>query len=197
MTVTLTVDAITLAKGAHDSCEDGTCLFEAYNLLVRHVMTDACPPGVSPVLHSYGMALNDCFGDGKRQQLKRFLPQPDGSDILAGTADDGLDEQRGYLALDWLIRTYTPAWLDLAGLTAEAAELRALRRIVDVAAAQSAGPVVRSAREKACRAAGAAGATAGAAWATVRERLALTVDWLQDSAIDLFDRLIDPRKDAA
>ena len=77
-----------------------------------------------------------------RQELKRFLPQPGQPSPLAGTRDDGLDETRGYLALDWLVRTHTPAWLDLAGLGAEARSLRDLSRIVDMAAAQTAGPVV-------------------------------------------------------
>jgi hypothetical protein len=27
---------------------------------------------------------------------------------LVGTADDGLDQHRSYLAMDWLIRVYTP-----------------------------------------------------------------------------------------
>ena len=59
---------------------------------------------------------------------------------MVGTAGDGKDQARSYLALDWLIRTYTPAWLELAGLTAEAQELRDLRRIVDMVAAEAAGP---------------------------------------------------------
>ena len=76
---------------------------------------------MSPVLRAYGISLNDQWDDEKRQELKRFIP------VLPGTAGDGQDEARSYLALDWLIRTHTPAWLDLAGLTAEAQELRDLR----------------------------------------------------------------------
>ncbi len=87
--------------------------------------------------------------------LKPLIP------AMVGTRDDGLDEARGYLALDWLVRTYTPTWLDLAGLSAEAQELRGLRRIVDLAAAQEAGPVVRNAQTKA---AAARAAAVAAAW---------------------------------
>ena len=50
---------ITLAKGAHDdTCDDPQrCLFEWYNFLTRAKHTDACPPGVSPILHRFGMQL--------------------------------------------------------------------------------------------------------------------------------------------
>ena len=160
----MTSETITLYKGNHTSeeCADGKrCLFEWFNWLIRQRNTDACPPGVSPVLHTFGMRLNDALPDGKRQEL--IFALPNGTSPLAGTADDGLDEARSYMALDWLIRTYTPAWLDLAGLTAEAAGLRELRRIVDLVAAQSAGPAVRQARENAAAARAAAGAAAGAA----------------------------------
>jgi hypothetical protein len=160
-------NTITLAKGNHDAaeCADGQrCLFEWYNWLTRQQDTDACPPGVSPVLHIYGMRLNDALPDDRRQDLKRYLPN--GTSPLAGTADDGLDAPRSYMTLDWLIRTYTPAWLDLAGLGEEATALRDLRRIADLVAAQSAGPVVLQASEKAAAARDAARDAAwDAAWA--------------------------------
>ena len=195
-------DQIVLAKGSHDgNCDNPECLFEWYSWLDRHVHTDECPPDVSKVLHTFGMRLNDALPDDRRQELKRFLPLPGERSPLAGTRDDGQDETRGFMALDWLIRTYTPAWLDLAGLTAEAAALRDLRRIVDLVAAQTAGPVVRQARERAAAARDAAwdaawdaaGAAAGdAAWDAARARLQPTVDLLQASAIDLYDRMIRP-----
>ena len=176
---------LVLAKGSHDSCEDGVCLYEAYNVLARAKHTDDCPDDVSRVLHTYGMRLNDALGDDKRQLLKKYLPDAQGVSLLSGTRDDGLDETRSYMALDWLIRTYTPAWLDLAGLSAEAQKLRELRRIVDLVAAQQAGPVVREASERAYAAWAAAGAAA-------RARLQPTVDTLQDSAITLFEQMIRP-----
>ena len=107
MTTDLT--AITLAKGDHDGdCDNPErCLFEWYNWLTRQQHTDSCPPGVSPVLCAYGVRLNDCLPDDRRQELRRFLPN--GDDRLAGTAGDGKDETRSLIALDWLIRTYLPA----------------------------------------------------------------------------------------
>jgi hypothetical protein len=166
------ITTITLARGSHEppqeDCDNPQrCLFEAYNWLTRHAHTDSRPPGVSPVLHQFGMSLNDILPDDRRQELKRFLPN--GHDRLAGTESDGKDETRGYIALDWLIRTWTPAWLDLGGLGEEAAALRDLRRIADLAAAGVAGPIVRNASTKAAAAGDAAwtaawNAAGAAAW---------------------------------
>ena len=159
---------ITLASGSHpapapDCANPQRCLFEAYNWLDRREHTDACPRGVSPVLHAYGMRLNDALPDDRRQELRRYLPN--GTSPLAGTAKDGKDTTRGYIALDWLIRISTPAWLDLAGLTADAAALRDLRRVDGSAAVKAAGPVVRDARGHAAAAAAAAAADAADAYA--------------------------------
>jgi hypothetical protein len=197
---------ITLYKGSHpappEDCDNPQrCLFEAYNWIVRAQHTDSRPPGVSPVLHQFGMQLNDALPDDRRQELVRFLPN--GADRLAGTEGDGLDETRGYMALDWLIRTYTPAWLDLASLSAEAAALRDFRRIADFVAAQSVRPHVMAGRDKAAAAWDAAGAAArdaagaaarAAAWdaagAAAWDAVAPTVASLQDSAIALYDQMI-------
>lgn len=206
----LDLDKLQLAEGSHDNgpppsdpnCQ--MCLFEAYNLLTvgpvdttDSGLTDDRPTDVSEVLHAFGIRLNDSLPDHRRQELKRFLPDTSGRSLLSDTAGDGLDETRSYMALDWLIRTYTPAWLDLAGLTAEAQSLRGLRRIVDLVAAQAAGLVVRDARDKARAAVDAARATAvatavAAARAAAGAALAPTVGELQTSAIALYAAMIRP-----
>ncbi|MFC3504840.1 hypothetical protein ACFOOK_28265 [Micromonospora krabiensis] len=140
--IIIDLTSIVLDRGAHDDREDGLCVMEAVAYFAGEEHTDA-PKCVSPVLTTFGQRLNDVLPHDKRQQLVPLIPQ------LPGTRGDGLDEQRGYLALDWLVRTYTPAWLDLAGLTAEAQALRDLRRIVDLAAAEAAGPVVKAGAAKA------------------------------------------------
>ena len=152
----INLDTLVLKKGSHRRADDGLCLLEAAAFLAGEDHSDE-PQCVSRVLGTFGRDLNDVLDDTKRQQLKSVLP------ALLGTAGDGLDETRSYMALDWLIRTYTPAWLDLAGLSVEATALRDLRRIVDLAAAQAAGPVVRAGSEKAAAAGAAARAAARAA----------------------------------
>jgi hypothetical protein len=234
------LDTLHLDKGNHNNFEEGHCAMEVVAWLAGEGITDA-PVCASPVLRVFTVDLNDRWPDRQRQKLRPYLPR------MVGTAGDGQDEARSYLALDWLIRTFTPAWLDLAGLTAEAAELRALRRIVDPASAEAAGPVVvaawaaaRAARDAAGAAAraardaagdaaraaawdarvaawDAAGAAwdarvaawdaAGAAWdaagaaagdaaraaRAARAALQPTVETLQESALELLDRMINPK----
>ncbi len=150
---------ISLDKGSHNDFEGGHCAMEVVSWLAGLGFTDA-PDCASRVLRSYTIGLNDQWQQEDRQNLVPFLPR------MVGTANDGKDEARSYLALDWLIRIYTPAFLDLANLSAEAQALRDLRRIVDMATAEAAGPVVRAGREKARAARDAAGdAARAAAWA--------------------------------
>ena len=134
------LDELTLDDGAHHDATPGQwCLMEATAYLAGEPWSDH-PACVSPVLGAYGRGLNDAWDDVQRQKLVPFIPR------LLGTADDGQDEARSYLALDWLLRTYTPAWLDLAGHMAEAAALREHRRIVDMAAVRSIEPAVQAAQ---------------------------------------------------
>jgi hypothetical protein len=176
---------ITLDRGAHNDFESGHCALEVVSWLAGQGFTDA-PECASPVLRSFTISLNDGWADAQRQKLIPFLPR------MVGTAGDGQDEARSYLALDWLIRTYTPAWLDLAGLSEEARALRDLRRIVDLAAAQAAGPVVREAQTKASAAWDAARDAAwDAAWDAARDA-AMDAAW--DAAMDA---AMDAARDAA
>ena len=187
----LTSGRVTLDAGSHPDFETGHCAMEVVSWLAGLGHTDA-PVCASPVLRSFTISLNDQWDRVQRQKLVPFLPR------MVGTAGDGQDEARSYLALDWLIRTYTPAWLDIAGLTVEAGELRSLRRIVDISTAKAAGPVVRAAQAKAATAWAGAGAVAGdaagdAARAAAWDALRPTVETLQASALDLLDRMIDPK----
>ena len=180
--MTIDLDTLTLAHGAHETRDDGLCLLEAVAWWAGKDHTDQ-PPCVSPVLGAYGRSLNDLLPETPRQLLKPYIP------LLPGTAGDGKDETRGHIALDWLIRTWIPAWLDLAGLGEEASSLRDFRRIADLAAAQAVRPHVLAGRDNAARAAARA-----AAWAAARDaawaKLAPTVEQLQQSAISLYGALI-------
>jgi hypothetical protein len=194
------LDGLTLAQGGHESPDDGMCLMEAvaYVRGIGHTDHPAC---VAPVLGAFGRNLNDVLPDDLRQKLIPLIPD------LPGTAGDGYDEERGYMALDWLIRTWLPAWLDLSPACSEdAAKVRELGRIVDFASAERAGPIVRQAHwtasaawDAAWDAAGAAArvaagaaarvAAGAAARAAAGAALAPTVAALQESAIDLYARM--------
>jgi hypothetical protein len=82
------------------------------------------PVCVSPVLRAFSTALNDSLDDEPRQRLRPYLTR------TIGTADDGLDEARSWMAMDWLIRTYTRTWLSVAHLLGAARRLSDLPPVV-------------------------------------------------------------------
>src|SRR5271166_4080400 len=159
---------LTLAKGLHMTREQGVCLMEAVAWWAGKDHTDH-PPCVANVLGDYGRSLNDLLPDDRRQLLKPYIP------LLPGTAGDGRDETRSYIALDWLVRTWTPAFLELAGI--DAADLRAHGKVDSLDAAGSIGRLVRAARDKAAAARVAAGVAAGAAADEAADEAAGAAAW--------------------
>jgi hypothetical protein len=152
-----------LSQGAHSANSGKRCAMEWVSYIAGEQHTDQ-PVCVDLPLRSFCIGFNDALGDEDRQKLRPYLAR------CIGTARDGRTSERGYLCLDWIVRTYTPTWLELAGLTEDAARLRALAPIIDMAAAKAAGPVVRAARTKAAAAWDAAG---DAAWDAARAAAAL------------------------
>jgi hypothetical protein len=108
-----------LAYGTHSTPEEGRCAMEWVSYLAGEPHGDR-PACVSPVLRAFCTALNDGLDHAPRQRLRLYLAR------TIGTAGDGLDEPRAWEAMDWLIRTYTPAWLLLAGQSSAADGLRSL-----------------------------------------------------------------------
>ncbi|MFF0250640.1 hypothetical protein [Streptosporangium sandarakinum] len=129
--------AVTLTPGDHSTREDGVCLLEAAAWIAGEPHSDE-PRCVSPVLTTYGRQLNDALPDDKRQLLRPLIP------LMIGTAGDGRDEARSYLALDWLIRTYTAEWLSVAGFAPQAAALRGMSEIRSVETVRTAAPVIQA-----------------------------------------------------
>jgi len=206
--VTIDLDALVLAKGSHDDREQGVCLMEAVAWFAGQEHTDH-PPCVSPVLAAFGRSWNDALPDDQRHILKPFIP------LLPGTAGDGHELARSYLAVDWLAREHAPAFLALTpALIPHADALRALSPLRDARAVQAAKPALAAAQDAARDAARAAAwAAAGdAAWAAARDTardtardaawdaardaardaLAPTAAALQDSAIGLYRAMISP-----
>jgi hypothetical protein len=175
----------TLGWGTHASPDEGRCAMEWVSHLAGEAHSDH-PRCVSPVLRAFCTTLNDSLEDEPRQRLRPYLAR------TIGTSDDGLDEARSWLAMDWLIRTYTPTWLSVAHLPMAAGRLSELppvlsssdlplalealnlaRRESRAAWSSALGPVRAAARNpwSAGRAAArqAAWASAGAAaWAAAR-----------------------------
>jgi hypothetical protein len=142
----------TLAYGTHATPDAGRCAMEWVSHLAGEPHCDA-PRCVSPVLRALCIALNDGLADRPRQRLRPYLTR------TIGTAGDGLDTARGWIAMDWLVRTYTVRWLELGGLAAEAAALAGLPPLLDAGALPASLAVLGDAG-RAARAARLAASTA-------------------------------------
>jgi hypothetical protein len=131
-----------LAYGTHASAQDGRCAMEWVSYLAGEPHSDQ-PICVSPALRATCIALNDGLDQAPRQRLRPYLPR------TIGTADDGLDTQRGWMAMDWLARVYTPAWLHLAGLTEHADRLHDAVAVTGPGSLQRALELLEAARREA------------------------------------------------
>ena len=136
-----------LAYGAHASPDDGRCAMEWVSYLAGEPHSDQ-PRCVSPVMRAFCIALNDGLEESPRQRLRPYLAR------TIGTAGDGIDATRAWLALDWLIRTHTPTWLAAAGLHDGAGWLRSLARFDTAAQLPEALAVLERARADATDASG-------------------------------------------
>lgn len=114
-----------VAYGTHAEPHNGRCAMEWVSYLANEAHSDE-PACVSPALRAFCIALNDGLEHRPRQRLRPYLAR------TIGTAGDGLDEQRAWMAMDWLIRTHAPTWLSLAGLPDAADRLRMLSAVVAV-----------------------------------------------------------------
>ncbi|MCX5231446.1 hypothetical protein [Streptomyces sp. NBC_00233] len=137
---------MTLGRGLHGSREVSFTEAVARFADEPHTAEPVC---MSPVLAEYGRWLSYELPDEARQSLIPLIP------LMPGTAADGLDEARKFLALDWLVRVYAPMWLDLAHplsdaeLSESAAELRSLQSITRSLDFRVTGPVLDTARGRA------------------------------------------------
>jgi hypothetical protein len=151
-----------LKSGGHKGPDNGACVMEAVAYIAGEKWSDH-PQCVSPVIGAFLRNWNDSLpSDADRDRLlKPLIPK-----IINTRADDATEERRSYLALDWMIRTYLPAWLRFAKLEDEADKVAALAPIADMETATAAAPVVQAANTKAAAARDAARDAAwDAAWA--------------------------------
>jgi hypothetical protein len=155
-----------LKNGCHSGPTEGACVMEAVAYIAGEKWSDH-PECVSPVIGVFLRSWNDGMPtDADRDRLlKPLIPK-----IINTRSTPAVEEQRSYLALDWMTRTFLPTWLRLAKINDHADKVEALAPIVDMETATAAGPIVRAANEAASKAWDAAGAAArdaagAAAWA--------------------------------
>jgi hypothetical protein len=125
MAARIDIDTIFLGEGAHESFEHGVCALELSSYLAGEKFSDH-PKCVSPVIATYIRELNDSWNDETRQLLKPYIVK-----ILNTAGADSIELRRSQLAIDWIVRTYAPAWLELAGLSKEAQALRDLPELIE------------------------------------------------------------------
>lgn len=182
------LNTLQLLNGGHKTPEDGMCAMEAVAWLAGEEHSDR-PACACPVLSAFLRSWNDRVKDtGERTALLRPLL----TKLVGSKSSAAVAEKRSYLALDWLIRTSTPAWLDLRDdLNIHASSLRGLSPIVDLDSARKAGEQARRARSAADAAASAAYAAYTAAYAYGQgSEITRVKREMQISALDLFERML-------
>jgi hypothetical protein len=120
---------INLGSGSHDAPDKGACVMEAVAYVYGKDWTDH-PPCVCPIIGQFLRSWNDSLtcDDDRNRLLKPLVLK------VAGTkSTKEVQERRGWMCMDWLIRTYSPAWLDLVpSLKVHAEALRRAPEIVDM-----------------------------------------------------------------
>ena len=193
--------ALHLDAGSHGSLDKGLCVMEAVSYVSGEPWSDH-PKCACPVIAAFMRSWNDSLpNDVERDRLLKPLIH----DLVDSKSTPRVEERRSYLALDWLVRVFTPKWLDMMPALAEHAKaLRDLEEIADMAGAAAAGKIVNAASAAAWDAASAAARAAAraaawdaaraAAWdaasAAARAAFKPTTEWLQASAIDLVHRML-------
>ncbi|WP_232490660.1 hypothetical protein [Burkholderia ubonensis] len=160
------LDTISLNHGGHESPEQGHCLLEVVSMFAGEDFGDS-PACVDPILAQFGRSWNDGMrSDEERAQLKVYVTR-----LLGTNKGAELSQKRGWMAMDWIVRTYAAAWIALnPGLAHHAEALKALPPITCVADLQAAQPKLDAARKDAAAARDAAWAAArDAAWAAARD----------------------------
>jgi hypothetical protein len=134
-------NGIELSSGAHSRREQGVCAMEAAAWLAGEKHTDS-PTCVCPVIAAFVRSWNDALPDADRNRLlKPLIPR-----LLNTRSTKKVEERRGWLAMDWLIREFAPEWLALVhDLAPHAAALRELPEIANGEAVAVAKPKLSAA----------------------------------------------------
>ena len=149
MTTNTLPENFTLAHGGHKPPNGHfeACLLEAVAYVAGEPWSDH-PECVCPVLAEFGRSWNDALSDEDRQILLPYIPR-----LIGTRSTPEVETKRAWMATDWLVREFTPAWLRLAGLTEHAHTLEKLAALTDSASARDAQPSVDAARAAAWAAA--------------------------------------------
>ena len=162
-------EGFVLEHGIHPTFESGACALELVAWMACEPHSDH-PACVCPVIAAFVRSWNDGMDDRDRNRLLvPILPR-----LIGTSAGPQVEEKRAYMALDWLVRTHTPAFLRLTPELREHAEaLSSLPEITIVGDAVTC--TLSAARDAARAAAGVAAMVAAmaavwfAAWDAARD----------------------------
>lgn len=110
------------------------CLLEVVSYLATPSPYGALPQRACPVIimfmHNWNNSLpND---EDRKRLIEPLIPL-----VGFSLSTQAVQERRMYMALDWLVRVYTPKWLDMVpALRDDAENLRRLEEISDVKSAE-------------------------------------------------------------
>jgi len=127
-----------------DDAPGAFCVMEYWSYVTGQKWTDS-PANCCPTIGAYLRRLNDITDQAMRDRLKVWVTE--NAERIARTANDGNKQARGYLAADWSVRTALPVWLDAAGATEAAEQMRSLPQIVDASSSRAARDQVRAMRK--------------------------------------------------
>ena len=156
-----------IQSGGHGTFDDGHCAMELVAWLAGEPHTDA-PECTSPVLGAFVRRWNDGLADDEARALllRPFLPR-----LVDTRGSHDIEEQRAWLATDWLVRVCAPAFLRLTpSLREHASALAELPPVLSCDSHADSREVIDAAGA-AARAAAIAAAGA-AAWAGAAARAA-------------------------
>jgi hypothetical protein len=140
---TLDLETLELKQGVHEPYSHEMCFMEAVAMMAGETWSDR-PQCASPVISAFMRHYNDSVSYEVRQTLKPYIVH------LIGTAgDNAIEERRELIAADWLIRTHTPAWLRLCGLTSQSDALSSLPEITSLAQVLSTKNLIEEAHDSA------------------------------------------------
>ena len=139
-------DSLVLRSGSHSDFEGFTvnppvCLWEAIGMSRNLNQTSDCPEDVSEILFLFTVSMNDMLPEARRQRLKDYRQS-----LLNTSGNPVADSKVMYLAADWLVRTYLPAMLWVAGFEVPSEALAGSNEITSLVTLEDTAGAIAEAR---------------------------------------------------
>ena len=158
-----------LSAWAHEHVGEGACVMEAVSYVAGEPWSDT-PACACPVLGAFLRTWNDDLSDTDLDRLLRPLVLR----LVGSRSTPEVEARRSWLAMDWLVRTHAPAWLQLVpALVPHADALTDLPPIMDAQTATAHQSTFNAARVAARAAVEAAAGNAAVDAARVAARVAV------------------------